>query len=46
MKRNGLVFLVLCIAIIAMLASGKYLSRNRQPRASQLVGDVRGRVGT
>jgi thiol-disulfide isomerase/thioredoxin len=42
-KRNGLVFLVLSIAIIAMVASGKYLSRIRQPRAGNLVGDVRGR---
>jgi peroxiredoxin len=43
-KRNGLVFLVLCIAIIAMVASGKYLNRIRQPRATSLVGDVRGKV--
>jgi peroxiredoxin len=29
--------------ILAMVASGKYLNRARQPRASSLVGDVRGR---
>jgi len=42
-KRNALVFLILCVVILAMVASGKYLNRNRQGRASSLVGDVRGR---
>jgi thiol-disulfide isomerase/thioredoxin len=42
-KRNALVFLVLCVVILAMVASGKYLSRNRHSSASSLVGDVRGR---
>lgn len=32
------------MAIIAMVASGKYLNRVRQPRATSLVGDVRGKV--
>ena len=44
MKRNGLVFLILCVVILAMLASGKYLNRNRQAKSSSLVGDVRGRL--
>jgi peroxiredoxin len=43
-KRNGLVFLALCIAIIALVATGKYVSRTRPARASALVGDVSGRV--
>lgn len=43
MKRNALVFAALCIAILAMLASGKYLDRTRKHRArAVLVGDVRG----
>lgn len=44
MKRNGLVFLILCVVILTMLASGKYLNRNRQSTASSMVGDVRGRT--
>ena len=42
MKRNALVFAALLIAIIAMIASGKYLTRVRQHRSAALVGDVRG----
>lgn len=43
MKRNAIVFAILCIAILAMLASGKYLNRVRQRAShSALVGDVRG----
>lgn len=41
MKRNALVFVVLIVAILAMLASGRYLSRVRHP-GTTLVGDVRG----
>ena len=45
MKRNGVVFIILCFAILAMVASGKYLNRSRQHGASKtLVGDVRGRT--
>ena len=45
MKRNGVVFIILCFAILAMVASGKYLNRSRQRgTASTLVGDVRGRA--
>jgi peroxiredoxin len=40
-KRNALVFVVLIVAILAMLASGRYLSRVRH-RGATLVGDVRG----
>ena len=40
MKRNAIVFTVLCIAILAMLASGKYLDRARRHRtAGVLLGD-------
>ena len=42
MKRNALVFITLCIAVLAMVASGKYLDRTRKLRPSTLVGDVRG----
>jgi thiol-disulfide isomerase/thioredoxin len=42
-RRNASVFVILCIAILAMVASGKYLSRSRQSKnTSALVGDVRG----
>jgi thiol-disulfide isomerase/thioredoxin len=44
-KRNASVFVILCIAILAMVASGKYLSRSRQNQnTSTLVGDVRGQA--
>lgn len=43
MKRNGLVFITLCVVILAMVAGGKYLNRNRLSKATVLVGDVRGR---
>lgn len=43
MKRNAIVFAALCIAVLAMLATGKYMDRARRHRASvSLVGDVRG----
>ena len=42
MKRNALVFVTLLIAIIAMLATGKYLDRNRRHGPLKLVGEVRG----
>ena len=43
MKRNASVFVILCIAILAMVASGKYLSRSRQNRSTiTLPGDIRG----
>lgn len=43
MKRNGAVFVILCLAIVAMVASGKYLNRSRKHgTTSTLIGDVRG----
>ena len=42
MKRNALVFATLLIAILAMLAAGKYLTRARKHGTITLVGDVRG----
>lgn len=42
MKRNALVFVALVVAIMAMLASGKYLDRTRRHGALKLVGDVQG----
>ncbi len=42
MKRNALVFVVLFVAILAMLASGKYLTRARKHGPLILVGDVKG----
>jgi len=41
-KRNALVFATLLIAILAMLAAGKYLTRARKHGTITLVGDVRG----
>jgi peroxiredoxin len=41
-KRNALVFVALVVAIMAMLASGKYLDRTRRHGALKLVGDVQG----
>jgi peroxiredoxin len=41
-KRNALVFAALLIAILAMIAAGKYLTRVRQHGSVTLVGDVRG----
>jgi peroxiredoxin len=41
-KRNALVFVVLLVAILAMLASGKYLDRARKHGPLKLVGDVQG----
>ncbi len=42
MKRNALVFATLLVAILAMLAAGKYLDRARRHGSVNLVGDVRG----
>ena len=42
MKRNALVFVALLVAILAMLASGKYLDRTRKHGPMKLVGDVQG----
>ena len=42
MKRNALVFVALFVAILAMLASGKYLDRTRKHGAITLVGHVQG----
>lgn len=42
MKRNALVFATLLVAIVAMLATGKYLDRTRRHGANKLVGDVHG----
>jgi peroxiredoxin len=41
-KRNALVFATLLVAILAMLAAGKYLTRARKHGTVTLVGDVRG----
>jgi peroxiredoxin len=41
-KRNALVFVVLMVAVLAMLASGKYLNRNRKHGPLKLVGNVQG----
>jgi peroxiredoxin len=41
-KRNALVFATLLVAIVAMIASGKYLTRTRAHGKVSLVGDVRG----
>ena len=42
MKRNALVFVALLVAVLAMLASGKYLNRARNHGPLKLVGDVKG----
>ena len=42
MKRNALVFAALLTVIVAMIATGKYITRVRHHRAVTLVGDVRG----
>jgi len=41
-KRNALVFAALLTVIVAMIATGKYITRVRHHRAVTLVGDVRG----
>jgi peroxiredoxin len=41
-KRNALVFAALLIAIVAMIAAGKYITRVRHNKSVTLVGDVRG----
>ncbi len=43
MKRNAFVFVILSVAILGMLAFGKWVDRQRIKRpATSLVGDVRG----
>ncbi len=42
MKRNALVFVTLFVAILAMLASGKYLDHTRKHGPLRLVGNVQG----
>jgi cytochrome c biogenesis protein CcmG/thiol:disulfide interchange protein DsbE len=41
-KRNALVFVALFAAVLAMLASGKYLDRTRKHGPLKLVGSVQG----
>jgi cytochrome c biogenesis protein CcmG/thiol:disulfide interchange protein DsbE len=41
-KRNALVFVALVVAIMAMLASGKYLDRAHKHGPMKLVGNVQG----
>jgi peroxiredoxin len=41
-KRNAVVFALLLIAILGMLAAGKYLDRHRQHGPVKLVGNVQG----
>lgn len=41
-RRNALVFVALTVAVLAMLASGKYLDRTRKHGPISLVGDVKG----
>jgi thiol-disulfide isomerase/thioredoxin len=41
-KRNALVFVVLVVAIIGMLAAGKYLDRTRKHGPIKMVGNVKG----
>jgi peroxiredoxin len=42
LKRNALVFVALLVAILAMLASGKYLDRVRKHGPIRLIGNVQG----
>ena len=42
MRRNALVFIALTVAILAMLASGKYLDRARKHTPPKLVGNIQG----
>ena len=42
MRRNALVFIALVVAIMAMLASGKYLDRARKHGPIKLLGNVQG----
>jgi len=42
LKRNAVVFIALVVAVMAMLASGKYLDRARKHGPLKLVGDVHG----
>jgi peroxiredoxin len=42
MRKNALVFVALTVAVMAMLASGKYLDRARKHGSMALVGDVKG----
>jgi peroxiredoxin len=43
-KRNGLVFIALCVVIIGMVVSGKYLNRVRARNHNSVIGDVRGKA--
>lgn len=42
MRRNALVFVALTVAVLAMLASGKYLDKSRKHGSVRLVGDIKG----
>ena len=42
MRRNALVFVALTVAVLAMLASGKYLDKARKHGPIKLVGNVKG----
>ncbi len=42
MKKNALLFATMFIAIMAMLATGKYMDRARRHNTARMVGDVRG----
>ena len=42
MRRNALVFIALVVAVLAMLASGKYIDRARKHGPIKLVGNVEG----
>lgn len=42
MRKNALVFVALTVAVLAMLASGRYLDRTRRHGSVNLVGDVKG----
>jgi peroxiredoxin len=41
-RRNALVFVALTVAVLAMLASGKYLDKSRKHGGIVMVGDVKG----
>ena len=41
MRRNALVFVALTVAVLAMLASGKYLDKSRGGQL-RLIGDIKG----
>jgi peroxiredoxin len=41
-RRNALVFVALTVAVLAMLASGKYLDRSRKHGPLKLIGEIKG----